>query len=489
MQKKYIGPYISLRHFLDALEYLEHVLHIDEINQDEYEATALMYRMIEKYSAQEAPVLFFDQILSKNRIFKKSSIGNLFGKWDLEAMALGIVPTNSSRENYKLAIKKIEQHIDENGKWPRIKPIVIEARKAPCKENILQGENIDLFNFPFLQTNPADNGCYINTGSVILEDTSLGRNIGTYRCQIKNSNTIGINPQINQDGWKFLNDLRAQGEKNADVAIALGTDPITFSMSGSKVAKYGEDELEIAGGLIGEAIETVKCETNNIHVPANSELILEGQIPLNKMESEGPFGEMYGYIGEEKKENFFMKVKAITHRNNPIIPNQFTGITRGCLTAPIEASLNRKYRSHFKEFVGLYYPLEYPGFCFVNLGKTTTEKTFEIGRYISTTLKIAKITILFDKDVDIHNLNEVLHALGSRWQPQRSSEIIEKASSLSGDPSSNKKGEGNRIIIDATRNATESQNNQSFAKMNIECLRSEFPNLLERIDEKFKEII
>ena len=83
MQKKYIGPYISLRHYLDALEHLEHVLHIDEINQDEYEATALMYRMIEKYSAQEAPVLFFDQILSKNRIFKKSSIGNLFGKWDL----------------------------------------------------------------------------------------------------------------------------------------------------------------------------------------------------------------------------------------------------------------------------------------------------------------------------------------------------------------------------------------------------------------------
>ena len=113
---------------------------IDEINQDEYEATALMYRMIEKYSAQEAPVLFFDQILSKNRIFKKSSIGNLFGKWDLEAMALGIVPTNSSRENYKLAIKKIEQHIDENGKWPRIKPIVIEARKAPCKAKAATGD-------------------------------------------------------------------------------------------------------------------------------------------------------------------------------------------------------------------------------------------------------------------------------------------------------------------------------------------------------------
>ena len=104
-------------------------------------------------------------------------------------------------------------------------------------------------------------------------------------------------------------------------------------------------------------------------------------------------------------------------------------------------------------------------------------------------MKIAKITVLFDKDVDIHNLNEVLHALGSRWQPQRSTKMIENAPALSGDPSSIKKGEGNRVIIDATRNATESQHDKSFSKMNIECLKSEFPELLDGIDEKFKEII
>ena len=490
MKDKYLGPYQSLREYLDALEHFGYILHIDDINQDEYEATALMYRIIEKHNVREAPVLFFDKIYSKNNVFKQSSVGNLFGKWDLEALAIGILPDeSSSQQNYQLALDKLEQHIDKDGKWPIINPVTIDASKAPCKENILEGEAVNLFNFPFLQTNPADNGCYINTGSVILEDDELGRNVGTYRCQIKNSKRIGINPQVNQDGWKFLQKLKAQGRAAAQVAIVIGTDPITFSMSGSKVAKYGEDELAIAGGLMGKAVEIIECETSAISVPANAELIIEGEIPLDEMEEEGPFGEMYGYIGELQRENFVMNVQTITHRNNPIIPNQFTGITRGCLTAPIEANLNRKYQSEFDDFIGLHYPLEFPGFCFVKIKKTSTNKTFDIGRSISMSLKIAKITVLFDEDVDIHNLNQVLHALGSRWQPQRSSEMIGNANGLSGDPSSMERGMGSRIIIDATRNATESQTDKPFSKMNIACLREEFPDLLETIDEKFKEII
>ena len=490
MKDKYLGPYQSLRQYLDALEHFGHILHIDDINQDNYEATALMYQIIEKHNVREAPVLFFDKIRSRDNVFVQSSVGNLYGKWDLEALALGIMPYGSSSEqNYQSAIEKIEQHIDQDGKWPIIKPVTIDASKAPCKENIVEGDTMDLFNFPFLQTNPADNGCYINTGSVILEDNELGRNVGTYRCQIKSSKKIGINPQVNQDGWKFLQQLKAQGRATAQVAIVIGTDPITFSMSGSKVAKYGEDELAIAGGLMGQAIEIVECETSAISVPAHAELIIEGEIPLDEMEEEGPFGEMYGYIGELQKENFLMNVKTITHRHNPIVPNQFTGITRGCLTAAIEANLNRKYRDEFDDFIGLHYPLEFPGFCFAKIKTTSTKRTFDIGRSISTSLKIAKITVLLDEDVDIHNLNQVLHALGSRWQPQRSSEIIDNANALSGDPSAFEKGIGSRIIIDATRNATESQTGKPFSKMNIACLREEFPELLETIEEKFKEII
>ena len=253
MKDKYLGPYQSLREYLDALEHFGYILHIDDINQDKYEATALMYRIIEKHNVREAPVLFFDKIYSKNNIFKQSSVGNLFGKWDLEALAIGILPDeSSSQQNYQLALDKLEQHIDKDGKWPIINPVTIDASEAPCKENILEGEAVNLFNFPFLQTNPADNGCYINTGSVILEDDELGRNVGTYRCQINNSKRIGINPQVNQDGWKFLQKLKAQGRAAAQVAIVIGTDPITFSTTvdphlGTPIMKIGLISLSTSG--------------------------------------------------------------------------------------------------------------------------------------------------------------------------------------------------------------------------------------------------
>jgi 4-hydroxy-3-polyprenylbenzoate decarboxylase len=207
------------------------------------------------------------------------------------------------------------------------------------------------------------------------------------------------------------------------------------------------------------------------------------------MEEEGPFGEMYGYIGEKKEENFYMDVLAITHREKPIFSNQFTGITRGCLTAPIEAALNRKYKKQFESFMGLHYPLEIPGFCFVNLESSSFDESMSIGTEISKSLKIAKITVLLDSEVDIHNLHDVLHAIGSRWQPFSSSEIIEKANALSGDPSSTERGKGSRIVINAMKNSNQIQTNLEFAKTNRECLEAEFPDVFDQINTKFKDLI
>ncbi len=115
------------------------------------------------------------------------------------------------------------------------------------------------------------------------------------------------------------------------------------------------------------------------------------------------------------------------------------------------------------------------------------EKAMAIGSDISKSLKIAKITVLLDSDVDIHNLHDVLHAVGSRWQPYTSSEIIEKAPGLSGDPSSTERGIGSRIVINAMKNGR--QSDLEFAKTNRECLENAFPEIFDRIDSKFKDLI
>ena len=96
---------------------------------------------------------------------------------------------------------------------------------------------------------------------------------------------------------------------------------------------------------------------------------------------------------------------------------------------------------------------------------------------------------MLDEDVDIHNLNDVLHAIGSRWQPNRSSKIADEDNVLSGDPSSTKRGKGSRIIINATRNATEQDSGKPFPKMNIEILKEEFPNVMEAVEIKFRKFL
>ena len=489
-KKNYIGPYASLREYLEALEKFGRVLHINEVDQDQYEATGFMYRLMEKYSAVEAPVVSFDRIKTQGQWMQGPVLGNLYGHWEFEALAMGIEPTgNLPQENYKLALDKVASLATDKGTWRAIKPVTIANSRAPSKKIKHLGKDVDLLQFPFIKTNPADGGCYINTGNVILTDEKYGRNVGTYRCQVKDSSKISINPEKNQHGWNFLMEMRARGEKSAPVAIVLGSDPIVFALSSSKVSAMGEDELEIAGGFLGKPLEVVKCETNSILVPANVEMIIEGEIPLNRMEPEGPFGEMYGYMGARKSENFFMDVTAITHRENPLFVNQFSGITRGFLTSPIETAANLKFKQQFENFLGLHYPLETPGFCFVNINKNKAREAVEIGRAISKSLKIAKITVVFDADVDIHNTKEVMHALGSRWQPHDSTEILKKAPGMGGDPSAREHGFGSRIIIDATRQTAAEGGPKEYAKMNRQYLEEGVPRIFERVDKKYGHLL
>ena len=489
-KKKYVGPYASLREYLEALEKFGRVLHINEVNQDQYEATGFMYRLMEKYSAVEAPVVSFDRIKTQGQWMQGPVLGNLYGRWEFEALAMGIEPTsNDPQKNYKLALQKVESLAAEKGAWKTIKPVVIANSEAPSKEIKYLGKDVDLLQFPFIKTNPADGGCYINTGNVILTDEKYGRNVGTYRCQVKDSSKISINPEKNQHGWNFLMEMRARGEKSAPAAIVLGSDPIVFALSSSKVSAMGEDELEIVGGFLGKPLEVVQCETNGILVPAHVEMVIEGVIPLNSMEPEGPFGEMYGYMGARKSKNFFMDVTAITHRENPLFVNQFSGITRGFLTSPIETAANLRFKQKFENFIGLHYPLETPGFCFVNINKNKTGEAIEIGNAISKSLKIAKITVVFDADVDIHNTKEVMHALGSRWQPHDSTEILKKAPGMGGDPSAREHGFGSRIIIDATRQTPQEGGPKEYAKMNRQYLEEGVPRIFERIDKKYGHLL
>ena len=140
-----------------------------------------------------------------------------------EALVVGVPLDEIDPEDHILNYKKSLQKMMSEMPIEPMKTKEVKASDAPSKEVVLKDDAIDILSFPFIQTNPADNGRFINTGNLITIDPDGGRNVGTYRMQIKGPRKIGISPERNQDGWKALMALKEKGEAHANVAVVLGT--------------------------------------------------------------------------------------------------------------------------------------------------------------------------------------------------------------------------------------------------------------------------
>jgi 4-hydroxy-3-polyprenylbenzoate decarboxylase len=447
------GPYDSFRDYIQALEDAGLVMRVPRLDQDRYEMTALTYRLVDEYGWYEAPCLLAEEVKQDGRWLKGPVLTNHQGHWDTEAIIWGLNPVpGDGPATYRKVMAHLTDLLEKNGgKAPSIPNNVVTADRAPVKEVILRGEDCNLLDFSFIRSNPADSARYVNTGSVFTEDPELGKNFGTYRCEIKGARRLGINPEPGQTGWRMLMKKIERGEKTAPVSIVLGNDPIAWFISSSVISKGGADELAIAGGFRGRAIDVVKSETNDILVPANAEMVIEGVVELGDWEPEGPFGEMYGYLGLKKSENFVMTVTAITHRRNPWILNQFTGVTRGFCTAPLEAFSFARIRKMIPEAVAFHSPVEWTGIGILSIDKQKPGQALEIGRKVATLVPITKVCIVVDKDVDVLNRTEVMQAVGARWQPHPATEIIKEARGMALDPSSPNRPMSSKIVVDATR--------------------------------------
>ena len=482
------GPYDSLRDYMEAIETHGNVIRIEAIDQDAYELTGFMYKLIDKHGWLGAPSVIVESVKISGEWIQGPIVINQYGMAAHEAMAIGVplddIEAGQHVQNYKKALKKMM----DIGELSPIETKTIDQAAAPSKEVILKENEINILDFAFIQTNPGDNGRFINTGNLVTIDPETGRNVGTYRMQIKGPRKIGISPEKGQDGWKFLMNMKEKGEDVAQAAVVLGTDPIVFAMSSSKTARSGQDELEIAGGFKGKPVEVVKCENSDILVPANVEMIIEGEIPLNDLEKEGPFGEMYGYMGLPHEEQFYMNIKTVTHRVNPIIVNQFTGVTRGYVTTPGEAASLREFSKFMPELRGFHIPIDHVGFLFLSIEKTKPHQAIELAEKFNF-LPLGKIVIVVDEDVDIHNTKEVFQTVGARWQPYPGAKLIEDGPGFFLDPSAKTRGKSSRILIDATRQLPEENGPSPYPKLNKEHLIEHAPDIFALVEEKWGHLI
>jgi 2,5-furandicarboxylate decarboxylase 1 len=197
----------------------------------------------------------------------------------------------------------------------QIEATTIDPGSAPCKEMIQTGDAVDLHDIPSLLTSELDGGRYLASGILIVRDPETGRrNVAIHRQQVTGKNKTGL-IMVQRHTRRIYDKYCARGEA-MPVSIAFGCHPAIF-FAASFTTEFGVDELGLAGGLMGEAVRMVACETNDLEVPAEAELVLEGEVPPGIIEPEGPYGEVTGTYADGG-ESEIIKINAITRRNDPI---------------------------------------------------------------------------------------------------------------------------------------------------------------------------
>lgn len=481
-----LGPFDDLRQWMAELERRNLVLRVRDLDQDAYEATALMYRLVDRFGMYFAPALVMENVKIDGVWHKGPIIANHFGHWDTECLTFGLEPVPGDHiATYYRALARVEEFLKlgQGGSFPTAPFVEVARDQAPCKQVVLMGDAIDLRRFAFIQSNPADSTRYVNTGSVFTNDAELGKNFGTYRCEIKGPRLLGVNPEEGQGAWQAFMKAKERGEKSVKLSIALGQDPVTWVVSSSKLNRAKADELEVVSAIRGKPLKVVRSETNDHLIPASAEMVIEGEVPLDQpLLPEGPFGEMYGYMGARKAANFWMNVTTVTHRRNPWIVNQFTGVTRGFPTAPLEQIALQSLKRFMPNVKMLHTPVEATGLCFVSMKKQKAGEALEIGKRIAQIVGIAKVIVMVDDDIEVLDRTQMMHTLGSRWQPQPATVIIPESRGMALDPSLTKRPMTSKVVIDATRQWPEEGGPKSYQALNRAELDRLAPQAFDRVD-------
>jgi len=313
-----------------------------------------------------------------------------------------------------------------------------------------------LLNLPIQQCWPLDGGRFITLPCVVTKDPDTGeRNVGMYRIQIYDDRTTGMHWQLQKVGARHGRRYYETGTR-MPVAVFLGGDPV-FTFAATAPLPDGLDEFLLAGYLRKKSVELVKCETNDLEVPANADFVIEGYVdPKEPLRDEGPFGDHTGYYTLPEPYPVF-HVTAITHRKDAVYPATIVGMP------PMEdfylggASVKLflpVFKMNFPEIVDIALPAEgvFHNLVFVSIKKTYPMQAYKImhGLWGMGQMMFTKYIVVVDDDVDVHNTSEVLFRLCANTDPQRDS-IFTKGPADVLDHATSEIAIGSKLGIDATK--------------------------------------
>lgn len=507
--------YNDLREWIAALEKAGELKRIKEPVSPRLEITEITDRVSKAGSgsrtvkgakgyAQGGPALLFENIIGHpgHRVFI-----NQFGSERRMAMSLGVenLEQIAGRIHGLMNLKAPEGLLDKLKMLPQIGevakmfPKTVSAKDAPCKQVILR-ENFNLLDFPVLTCWPHDGGPFITLPCVHTRDPKNGkRNIGMYRMQVYDGQTTGMHWQRQKVAAEHYREaLRSAAAANTEtdpkaarvaamaessggayavatgavgglpqvsfgnlkgsrmeVAVAIGTDPAT-TFSAIVPAPPDIEEFMIAGFLRGKPVEIVKCETVDLEVPAQSEIVLEGYVELGEMRTEGPFGDHTGFYTMQDEYPVF-HITCITHRKDPIYAATIVGkppMEDAWMGKAVERIFLPMMKMTIPEIVDINLPAEgvFHNLMIVSIRKSYPGQARKVMSAIWSLgqAMFTKCIVVVDEDCDVQDVGEVTLRVTNNIDPERDIQFtMGPIDSL--DHASRLPNYGSKMGIDATR--------------------------------------
>ncbi|MCC7411766.1 MAG: phenylphosphate carboxylase subunit beta [Gammaproteobacteria bacterium] len=326
-----------------------------------------------------------------------------------------------------------------------VKPQFVKSPQV--MENVVEGDDVDLYKFPVPWFYPDDGGrFFVTSGYLVTKDPDTGwTNLGTYRSQVLGKNILGSQIIKGKHGDMHMKKYQARGELMPAAAV-VGCDPVLF-LAGSTLVSAQVDEYDIAGALRQRPVPVFKSELTGLTLPANAEIIAEGFIDPNELMDEGPFGEYTGYYSGNKGKEYpkpVLRVKRILYRNNPVMWS--TTVGKPINDIHMIQSLNRTSTLwHDLEMMkvpgiqSVYIPPESCGrfWAVVSVKQMYPGHSNHVGNAViaSTTGHYGlKGVITVDHDIHAEDWDRIWWALSTRFDPARSVQIINRGRSTPLDP-------------------------------------------------------
>ena len=337
----------------------------------------------------------------------------------------------SSREICALALECDTRHVTiETGRRSVAQYPATLVATAPCKDIILKGDEVDLTILPLFLHHTYDGHAYINDGRIITRDPETGDlNDGIQRLMFRSKNTASIDMRAPNHGGAINGESHHVLKKDMPIAVLLGGPTLDQLASMMRIPGLRIGAWDKLGGFLGGPAEVVKCETVDLTVPANAEIVLEGRVISSEgfIHDEGPYGEYTGTYGAEwLAHNWNLQIDCITYRNNATyqhasIAGARPGQTDMYIWSPAcEGELFQMLQRAGIQVHEVYMPpasgpaVAYASITPVSGGdsKQTVAAILSASRQ-----QLPKIAYVFDEDIDLYDDEQVKWAQAWRYNP------------------------------------------------------------------------